>query len=379
MGLLRLLLALAVVLTHAGPIYGIRMTGGVASVQTFFMISGFYMALVLSTKYTGPGAIRVFYANRILKIFPLYWVVLLISALYYGIFAILPDHPLAATMGNYNNPLTVAGVPLGAVIASAASQVFIFGQDLMMFLGISDGHLAFTHSFGESKPQLWTTLLVPQAWSLGLELDFYLLAPALILLRTRYLFAVMLASLAVRAYVYHQLRWADDPWTYRFFPSELALFVAGMISYRLYEHFRERLFRPTGIIGARIVATGAVASTVLYSFIPLSSDLLETLFLLQVFVSLPPMMVVSSLSRLDRDIGELSYGIYIVHFLVLAMLRNFVPSLPGTSLYPAIGVLISIVAAVTLTAAVYRGISTIRERNTQRLRSRDRDYAMVTG
>lgn len=379
MGILRLLLAIAVVLAHSGPVYGVQMTGGVASVQTFYMISGFYMAMVLSTKYTGPGSIRVFYTNRFLKIFPLYWTILAISAIYYGIIAVFPIYFSNETAGSVENPLTVTGVPIGAVITSMASQIFIFGQDIIVFLGISDGKLSFTHSFRESSPQLWTTLLVPQAWSLGLELDFYLIAPALIILRTRYLFAVLLASVAVRACVYRLLGWDQDPWTYRFFPSELALFVAGMISYRIYAAIKDRLRRPSWVAGARIVAAAAIASTALYSFVPLSTDLREILFLLQIFASLPALMVVSSSSRLDRGVGELSFGVYVVHFLILAVLRKFAASLPGTSLYPALGVLISIVAALALNAAVYRGIRTIRERNIRQLRGGEREAYVPAG
>jgi len=44
MGVLRLLLAVSVMLCHAG----LQLVDGVTSVRTFFMLSGFYMALVLS-------------------------------------------------------------------------------------------------------------------------------------------------------------------------------------------------------------------------------------------------------------------------------------------------------------------------------------------
>ena len=45
---------------------------GYVSVQVFYIISGFYMALILNTKYVGPGSYRVFIANRLLRIFPAY-------------------------------------------------------------------------------------------------------------------------------------------------------------------------------------------------------------------------------------------------------------------------------------------------------------------
>jgi peptidoglycan/LPS O-acetylase OafA/YrhL len=46
-------------------------------VQAFFIISGFYMTLVLGGKYADT---RLFYTNRMLRIFPSYLVMLAIAA-----------------------------------------------------------------------------------------------------------------------------------------------------------------------------------------------------------------------------------------------------------------------------------------------------------
>jgi peptidoglycan/LPS O-acetylase OafA/YrhL len=46
----------------------------------FFMISGLYMALILSDKYR--RSLKTFYVNRALRIFPTYWLVLLLCALF---------------------------------------------------------------------------------------------------------------------------------------------------------------------------------------------------------------------------------------------------------------------------------------------------------
>ena len=56
-----------------------RLMGGVVAVQAFYIISGFYMALILNTKYVGAGAYRVFIGNRFLRIYPVYWVVLILT------------------------------------------------------------------------------------------------------------------------------------------------------------------------------------------------------------------------------------------------------------------------------------------------------------
>ena len=79
MGALRLILALAVVLTHSGSLWGYQITGGSVAVQCFFIISGFYMALILNEKYVAPGDLRIFYVNRLARIFSLYWLFLALA------------------------------------------------------------------------------------------------------------------------------------------------------------------------------------------------------------------------------------------------------------------------------------------------------------
>ena len=77
MGLLRLILALNVVIAHAGGnIFKVTSVGGLISVETFFMISGFYMSLILTSKYKGLDKYGLFMSNRLLRLFPIYFTVL---------------------------------------------------------------------------------------------------------------------------------------------------------------------------------------------------------------------------------------------------------------------------------------------------------------
>jgi peptidoglycan/LPS O-acetylase OafA/YrhL len=81
-GALRLLLSLTVLIDHAGPGFSLHrftLPGSIA-VQSFYIISGFYMALVLHRKYNFPGATRLFYQQRYLRLAPIYWVTLLTTS-----------------------------------------------------------------------------------------------------------------------------------------------------------------------------------------------------------------------------------------------------------------------------------------------------------
>ena len=73
MGLLRTILALLVVGSHLGA-FG----GATFAVKGFFIISGFYMALVISTRYH-KLPVGDFYASRLLRLLPLYWVIGLLT------------------------------------------------------------------------------------------------------------------------------------------------------------------------------------------------------------------------------------------------------------------------------------------------------------
>ena len=81
MGILRTILALAVVVYHSFKIFGLHMCGGQVAVESFYMISGFYMALILNEKYVGIGSYKKFILSRFYRIFPVYWVVLLAALL----------------------------------------------------------------------------------------------------------------------------------------------------------------------------------------------------------------------------------------------------------------------------------------------------------
>jgi peptidoglycan/LPS O-acetylase OafA/YrhL len=78
MGLIRFFLAISVVIAHNG----IRVPGieGLLAVYAFFVISGFYMALVLNEKYLDN--ILGFYGARFLRLWPSYIVVLVIVLLF---------------------------------------------------------------------------------------------------------------------------------------------------------------------------------------------------------------------------------------------------------------------------------------------------------
>jgi len=219
MGLLRLLLAVAVIIAHAGPLAGIQSVGGDVAVEAFFMISGFYMALVLNGKYH-KGSYTLFISNRLLRLYPVYWVVVLLTMLVSVVCYFRLGMPLK--LGPWQQ---VAGhLSLGSWVGLVAANLFIIGQDVLLFVGVDkQGNWFFTNRYAQSFPPAHQLMMVHQAWSLSVEILFYLLAPFLVRRRSGTLVLVAAASLAVRLALY-QLGLYHDPWNYRFFSFRAPVF-----------------------------------------------------------------------------------------------------------------------------------------------------------
>ena len=71
-------------------------------------------------------------------------------------------------------------------------------QYLALFLGVNNGSVGFTANYQTSSVPIWAALAVPQAWTLGVELSFYCLAPFLLRCRTRVLLGVAATLLGGR-------------------------------------------------------------------------------------------------------------------------------------------------------------------------------------
>jgi len=332
MGTLRFTLAIAVVVVHASylyghDLYGLKLTGGVVSVQTFFIISGFYMALILDTKYVGQGSYRLFLTNRFLRIYPAYWVVLLLTLVVATAFP-SATHIFGFSIHDYVR--TDPALSLETFAFLILTNLVLFGQDTVLFQAIDDqGGLLFTPDFENTEPALYTFMPLPQAWTLSLELMFYVLAPYFAKKTTATLVGLILASLALRLVLYFGADLYHDPWTYRFFPTELAFFLAGMVSYRAYAVVKEQFVGN----GTTILSTAfLIGVTVGYQFFPGDWEK-QWLYYALVLALIPAIFrEATSQGSIDGWMGELSYPIYISHIFVLLSLSPLLASI-GPSIH----------------------------------------------
>ena len=220
MGIIRLILAISVVLSHSTAIFGFKLVAADLAVRAFYIISGFYMALILNEKYvTQPHAYRLFITNRFLRLFPIYWVILILTFL----LGLICTHTNAGRLEAGAVPMFgefFHAMDLWSFLFLIFTNVCLFFQDAVMFLGLNPatGHLFFTANFRLTSPELYQFLLVPQAWTIGVELLFYLIAPFVVRKKARVVIGLIVISLLLRAALYRS-GLNHDPWTYRFFPT----------------------------------------------------------------------------------------------------------------------------------------------------------------
>jgi peptidoglycan/LPS O-acetylase OafA/YrhL len=334
MGTIRFLLALSVLLEHIGPSGPLHLLGAHTAVQSFYIISGFYMALVLNEKYVGVnGSYTLFLGNRLLRLYPSYLVLLAIAIatqLLFRHYAGATDDALGRWIEQWGGMRGITRVLI------AVPNVILFGLDSHVFLSYdaSSGLATFSPRF--TPTALYKFDFIPQAWSLGVELWFYLLAPLLVRRGVRILIAMAAASLGLRVAGFLLFGVKGDPWHYRFFPFELMFFTAGAIGYRAYAYLRERRMYDRRLAIAALVAV--LAFMVAYMHLPAYK---VDLFYYPLFAAAVPLLfMLSKDSRIDRYIGELSYPMYISHLLVLYVLTRL--NWPMPLLAPLFTVAISI-------------------------------------
>lgn len=327
MGLLRFLLAVAVLVGHMGNTSTFQLMTGQTAVQTFYIISGFYMSLILNEKYVHQiNAYSLFLTNRLLRLFPMYWVVLLGVASFSIAFSLIaPSHDklaFAVYSTVHLNPFSLLYLTF--------TNLFLIGQDTALFMGINPptGSFFFTSDFWQTNPQLNQFLLVPQAWTLAIELAFYLVAPFLVRRSYRTVGLFIGLSLLLRLFIYDQLHLTQDPWTYRFFPTEIMFFLLGTLAYKSYQRVREQTL--PGYLQPVLLAVVMVA-TIFYGLVPATKLGLspftykEICYFPLITFSIPYLFNLSKNYKLDNHIGELSYPIYISHMFIILFIHRAMP------------------------------------------------------
>ncbi|WP_249136090.1 acyltransferase family protein [Bradyrhizobium sp. AUGA SZCCT0176] len=352
--MVRFLLALCVVVTHSpgSTIFGFTMMNGITAVQCFYVISGFLITMILNERpeYQSLGN---FYLSRYLRLWPVYILVAGLTLFFFQQPTFFSQLPALVNWPTY--------------VWVLFSNLTILFQDWFVFLKFNNGSLSFTPAFEAlTGPQPYWFELIPQAWTLGIELTFYAIAP-FVCRRWWGAVGLLLFGLCVRLVVGMYIP-TNGAWLYRFAPSEMMMFGAGAVAYFVGTIVCPRLPRTT-------VALGSIA---ILCFIYLSfcdDSALNPMFeglsgggtsyklklvnypvLLLLACTVPALFYVTRNIRLDRMLGEMSYPIYISHIFVFSLINTYLPASwqKGNALYVLSVIIVSCGMVIFITAPIDR-------------------------
>jgi peptidoglycan/LPS O-acetylase OafA/YrhL len=317
--LVRLLAALQVAIVHmigslqlSGPTVGIVGFGLqlFPGVPVFFLISG----VLISRSFEQSASVREYYRNRCLRIFPALWICLLV------------------TVG------VILACGVGALGVAPTSEWLIWWADQMSGL------------------EAYPTAFNPSLWTIPVELEFYLLLPAIYALlklreqrRNALLLSLLAASLAIRLACVNGAPLSRIGVAALLVPTvvpHLWMFLSGVLAQRNWASIRH-LF--VGQFHWWLLGYVIVRALVARFHVALGGlEIHPALFVLLSGVVLSGAMSGRSLSNRLLRHNDISYGTYIYHMLVVNLMVQYAAPASAWS------VAIALAASLALAALSWR-------------------------
>jgi peptidoglycan/LPS O-acetylase OafA/YrhL len=282
------------------------LTQGDLGVSFFFVLSGFLITYLLLFEKENGGIIHLpkFYLRRILRIWPLYFIVFGIGILFAQL--ALPHVPFIT---NFNSSATIWYVS------------FLANFWIIAHRGIS-------------------TILVV-LWSISVEEQFYLVWPLIMKFIKKRFIPVILCSLVLIAIIYRYLNWENykmvDYSTFSVM-SDLAIgALLGFFSFYI-PHFRDKMAKY--LTRAKVLSIYALfvglflLKIYAYAIVP---DGLRPLYgaILPILFSIVFALIIfeqnysehsffkASTSRALVYLGKISYGLYVYHIIAISLVFYF--------------------------------------------------------
>jgi peptidoglycan/LPS O-acetylase OafA/YrhL len=245
---------------------------GVFAVVSFFLLSGYVMTALIDRHYSEVSRLKTFYLDRAMRLFPQFVFYMVLTLILIGV-----AHPVSP----YISGLTLTKIAINLAMLP----------------------LNFYRSFADG-------IVIPQSWSLGLESQFYIVIPLIIILRTRGI--LFIASAAFFMLPYFGIV-DSDTWGYRMLPGTLFMFLFGSFLYRR--------TNTKALVAAYGVICVLFAWTVINPAIqhPYTFEVLAGLIF-----GIPAVWLLSKVkfAPLEDLAGNLSYGVFLNHFFVIWLFQS---------------------------------------------------------
>jgi peptidoglycan/LPS O-acetylase OafA/YrhL len=321
---------------------------GELGVTLFFVLSGFLITYLLLHEYAKFGTIqlRFFYMRRVLRIFPLYYLTVILA------FFVLPHFLKIPHFSEYN-PLFPNSENVD-LTASADPQYY---KKLGLF-SVFLPNLSYV-----------TYDLVPfgsQLWSVGVEEQFYLFWPTLLLLFHRRLFPVLLIIAGVIALspffisqfidlsIHPKLMILDK---FLYFLRIDSMAIGGIMAYLLFKKktsflnfIYQKWFQWLVLI---LLLYGLLFNVTLTYF---HNQVYSVFFAILILnLASNPNPIISLEHRVFKYLGKISYGLYIYNPLAIVLSINLCNILFGaeTLVYNVILFIASVLLTVILSSVSY--------------------------
>ncbi len=306
---LRCFAVIAVMLFHAGSL-----SSGFLGVDVFFVISGFLITSLIEEGLRGDTfSITAFYDRRLRRIAPMV-VLMSMVALIPGYFLFLPDH--LENLGQ-------------SVIATLA-----YANNLLLYL--TSGYWDIVNEY---KPLMHT-------WSLGVEMQFYLLFPFILLLTrhaTRGVKLILLSTLLLLSLV-SNLYMHRNAWHFFMVTSRFFEFAIGALVYYL---------RPRENAGKYGLPLISLALILVLFFVKEPHKNVMHHLLISVFTGFFIYSYDGGIAgyiagnRAVTFIGKISYSLYMWHQVVFAYARVVLSEEPGVWLLTCLFLQIFLLSVIT--------------------------------
>jgi len=295
-------------------------------VDVFIILSGFVIFSLLDHKRDGYAS---FITRRFFRLFPLFLVVLLVSAL-----LVVPALGWREAFP-WKTPFLE-----GVIVLNKASADYLL-QHLMV-------HLTMLHGLvPDALLPASQYAIVGQAWSISVEWQFYLLAPLFFYLLRRRPMALGLVVLGLVGL--HTRYWLGEG----FALNQGQFFLIGITSYYLY--------RNMVVGGPQLFLGAATAIAILFWIVPRPVSLAIWVVALAAAMHAKsggknPFSYVASLA-FPQWLGRISYSVYLWHALVITCFsRLILTAIPGVtqSQHSSLLMVSTVVGALVLSAASFR-------------------------